>query len=146
MARGQITIGWVGDSRRYWVASGTAGLLTHDHSWLNQVVDAGEMTEAVALRSPQAHALTHCLGALEQQEGESAPVPSVVSFQPPPTASLILCTDGLWNYAPEPEAIAMLIAEFAPDADALTVARGLVDFALDRGGQDNVTAAVSLLP
>ena len=57
----RLTIGWVGDSRAYWVPTeGPPELLTHDHSWVNETVDRGEMTEAEALQQPLAHALTRC--------------------------------------------------------------------------------------
>jgi len=144
-AKGRIAVGWVGDSRAYWLTPSGAGLLTHDHSWVNQVVDSGEMSEADALQAPLAHALTHCLGALEQQEGGSAPEPSVATFEPAGPCRLILCSDGLWNYAPEAGALAGLVHSFPAEVDALGIARGLVDYALDCGGQDNVTAAVAFV-
>jgi serine/threonine protein phosphatase PrpC len=150
-SRGTVTVGWVGDSRAYWAGRSDgglpgAGLLTRDHSWVNEVVDRGELSEAEALRSPHAHALTHCLGPLEQAAGEAAPEPSVVTFTPPPGCCLLLCSDGLWNYAPHPEQIAGLVQGAPPGASAQAVAGMLVEHALARGGHDNVTAAVAFLP
>ena len=49
-----LTVGWVGDSRAYWFSLDGANLLTRDHSWVNEMVDAGEMTEEEALHSKQA--------------------------------------------------------------------------------------------
>jgi serine/threonine protein phosphatase PrpC len=143
--RGQVTLGWVGDSRAYWVAPSGAGLLTRDHSWVTEVVDHGEMDEATALRSPGAHALTHCLGPLEEAMGDGAPEAAVATFQPPPGCRLVLCSDGLWNYAAGAAEIAALVGQTAPDASAAAIAQSLVAYALTRGGQDNVTAAVALL-
>ena len=51
--RGQlVSLGWVGDSRAYIIASARAQQCTMDHSWLNEVVDAGTTSLADALRSP----------------------------------------------------------------------------------------------
>jgi serine/threonine protein phosphatase PrpC len=54
----------------------------------------------------------------------------------------VLCTDGLWGCVNEPWQLAEVIHRQPPEADALAVARALVDHALARGGHDNVTAAV----
>jgi PPM family protein phosphatase len=56
-----VTIGWVGDSRAY-LLSGAAKLLTRDDSWVNWAVERGDMTEAQAMRSPNAHVIIQCLG------------------------------------------------------------------------------------
>lgn len=138
---GTLTVGWVGDSRAYWMGPGEARLLTRDHSWVNEMVDAGEMTEADALRSKQAHAITRCLGPLNGDPPDDVPVPSVVSLTPPPGGLLLVCSDGLWNYAPAPADLAALIRQ-APAGDALGLSRRLVEFALAQGGRDNITAAV----
>jgi serine/threonine protein phosphatase PrpC len=50
----------------------------------------------------------------------------------------LLCSDGLWNYLPD----AADIARFCSDADPTAAARALTEFALDAGGQDNITVAV----
>src|SRR5262249_19119656 len=63
VCEGGATIGGVGDSRAYWVNGERVQQLTHDHSWLNEVVVAGDMSLEEARRSPQAHALTRWLGA-----------------------------------------------------------------------------------
>ena len=116
-------------------------LLTRDHSWVNEMVDAGEMTEAEALRSKQAHAITRCLGPLNGEPPDDVPVPSVVTLPAPPGGLLLVCSDGLWNYAAAPDELAALIRS-SPDGDALALCRHLVDFALVQGGRDNITAAV----
>jgi serine/threonine protein phosphatase PrpC len=54
----------------------------------------------------------------------------------------VLCSDGLWNYLPEAASMAELISSQPAEADALARARSLVEFALERGGHDNITVAV----
>ena len=52
--------------------------------------------------------------------------------------TLLLCSDGLWNYLPE----AADIARFCSGVDPAAAARALTDFAIQAGGNDNITVAV----
>ncbi len=128
------TIGWLGDSRAYWVSPNGSCQLTRDDSWLNDVVSMGEMSEAEAGKSPQAHAITKWIGAdaVNMQ-------PSIVSFNIPDSGYLLLCTDGFWNYIGEATQINTLVNL---GADTLTVSQSLVEFALRSGGRDNISVAV----
>ena len=136
---GKVTVGWVGDSRAYWIGQNAASLLTRDHSWANAVVAAGEMTAEQAEASPQAHAITRWIGA---DAGENAAV-EVIERALPGSGTLLLCTDGLWNYAPSPDVLlSVMQTAGAGDADAVTTARRLVEFATAKGGHDNITAIV----
>ena len=141
---GVATIGWVGDSRAYWFAPGVSHPLTHDHSWINDVVDAGEMTEEEASSAPGAHAITRCLGVPDaDNEDGGATQPSILRFPIPGAGRLLLCSDGLWNYAPHADQIAALLAQQPPDADAVTVSRALVAYANAQGGRDNITVVIA---
>jgi serine/threonine protein phosphatase PrpC len=138
VAGGVATIGWVGDSRAYWIDDDGAWPLTRDHSWQNEVVSAGEMTAEQAAKAPNAHAITEWIGP-----DASGFEPGITSRRLNGPGTLLLCTDGLWNYAATPgEMTALLRTRDAPGNDALTLARSLVAYALERGGQDNVTVAV----
>ncbi|MBD2777407.1 protein phosphatase 2C domain-containing protein [Iningainema sp. BLCCT55] len=128
------TIGWLGDSRAYWISPHCVQQLTKDDSWLNDVVSVGEMSEVEARKSPHAHAITRWLGA-DAENSE----PSIVNFQIPGSGHLLLCTDGLWNYTPE---LLQLEAIVNGDKDAVAVARRLVQFALSSGGHDNISVAI----
>ena len=133
------TIGWLGDSRAYWLAA-ESKQLTIDDSWLNDMVSSGEMSEAEALRSPNAHAITNWLGA----DVRDIAKPSIINFPIPSQGYLLLCTDGLWNYAPETSQILALVQQ-SGFKDAATISRYLVDFAQSQGGHDNITVAVLYL-
>ena len=113
--------------------------LTSDHSWLAEVVASGEMNAIEAEKSPQAHAITRWLGA-----DAALPIDlSVLTFRFPRSGTLLLCSDGLWNYAQISEEIAALVAGAeAVNCSALSVSRSLVEFALSKGGHDNITAIV----
>jgi serine/threonine protein phosphatase PrpC len=138
-----VTLCWLGDSRAYWLAAGpdaASQRLTRDDSVAGEMVAAGLMSEADALALPQAHVVTGWVGA-----DLSDAAPHVARFEPPGPGVLLLCSDGLWNYQPE----AVKLAELAlPQAltDPLGTAGGLVTFALDAGGVDNVTVVLAPFP
>lgn len=141
MAGGLLVVGWVGDSRVYWVPddrTGPPARLTEDDSWAAQMVAAGLMNEAEAYADERAHAITGWLGA-DSYELE----PHTASFKPDRPGLVVVCTDGLWNYAESAEEMA---AAVPPEAyrQPLHGAQVLVGHALDGGGHDNVT--VALLP
>lgn len=135
---GLLTVGWVGDSRAYWVPDDRAGAarLTEDDSWAAQMVANGLMSEAEAYADARAHAITGWLGA-DAYELE----PHTASFEPDRPGVVVVCTDGLWNYA---ESAAEMAATVPADARTrpLTGARSLVEHALAGGGHDNVTVAL----
>ena len=58
---------------------------------------------------------------------------------------LVVCSDGLWNYFPEPDDIADLIRTAPADADARTLAWDLVHHAIAAGGRDDITVAIARL-
>ena len=131
-----VTIGWAGDSRAYWLGAGGPNLLTVDHSWAQEQVAAGVMTVEAAEADRRAHAITRWLGADAPED-----IPQVVTFRPAGAGRLLLCSDGLWNYASTADELAELAAT-APDQTPISVARALTDIAVERGGRDNITVAV----
>ncbi|GHE84572.1 hypothetical protein GCM10018772_04460 [Streptomyces fumanus] len=140
---GLLVVGWVGDSRVYWVPVDRAAppaRLTEDDSWAAQMVAAGLMNEAEAYADERAHAITGWLGA-DAYELE----PHTASFKPDRPGVVVVCTDGLWNYAEAAEEMAGIVPLDAV-ARPLHSARVLVGHALDGGGHDNVTVAVVPFP
>lgn len=134
-----VTVGWVGDSRAYWLAGDGGQPLTEDDSWAGQMVASGAMTEEEAERHPNAHVITAWLGA---DAGELDP--HVRTFTPEGPGVVLVCSDGLWNYYPE---AADLLAS-APSAASrpLEAARTLTGLANDAGGRDNITVVVIPFP
>ena len=140
---GLLIVGWVGDSRAYWVPvdrTSPPARLTEDDSWAAQMVAAGLMNEAEAYADERAHAITGWLGA-DAYELE----PHTASFKPDRPGVVVVCTDGLWNYAEGAEEMAEVIPADAADRP-LHSAQVLVGHALDGGGHDNVTVAVVPFP
>ncbi|MFD9130222.1 PP2C family protein-serine/threonine phosphatase [Kitasatospora sp. NPDC059571] len=137
---GLVTIGWVGDTRAYWIPddreSAEPYRLTEDDSWAARMVSAGLMAEAEAYADPRAHAITGWLGADAEEL-----LPHTVSFTPHVPGVVLVCTDGLWNYA---EAATDLAGVVRTDArtEPLAAAQALVAYAVGAGGHDNITVAV----
>lgn len=130
----RVILGWAGDSRAYgFLPGGSQGrLLTRDDSWQQGAIDAGLSPEA-AERDPRAHAITQCLGTRD-----AAPVPHVESVDLREGESLLLCSDGLWNYFPDPGQIGASLA----GGSALSVCEELASRANAAGGRDNITIAL----
>ncbi|WP_405993249.1 PP2C family serine/threonine-protein phosphatase [Streptomyces sp. NBC_00986] len=138
-----LVVGWVGDSRAYWIPvdrSSPPARLTEDDSWAAQMVAAGLMSEAEAYADERAHAITGWLGA-DAYELE----PHTASFKPDRPGVVVVCTDGLWNYAESAEEMAEIVPADAA-VRPLHSAQVLVGHALDGGGHDNVTVAVVPFP
>ncbi|MBC3993096.1 serine/threonine-protein phosphatase, partial [Streptomyces sp. AC563] len=143
VASGILTVGWIGDSRAYWVPDDRAtpaARLTEDDSWAAQMVAAGLLSEQEAYADERAHAITGWLGA-DAYEIE----PHTAAFKPDRPGVVVVCTDGLWNYA---ESAPEMAAAVPPDARVrpMDSARKLVGHALEGGGHDNVTVAVVPFP
>jgi serine/threonine protein phosphatase PrpC len=134
---GEIVVGWVGDSRAYWIGIDAAQQLTVDDSWAVEQVAAGLLTLEQASRDPRVHAITHWIGA----DAPDRP-PRVVTLRPRYRGRLIVCSDGLWNYAPTPAELGALIGALPAGTAPAAIARSLTDTALARGGHDNITVAV----
>ncbi|MBV8217569.1 MAG: protein phosphatase 2C domain-containing protein [Solirubrobacterales bacterium] len=134
---GDITVGWVGDSRAYWFDADDARQLTSDDSFAEEGIAKGLLTPEQAAKSPFLHSITHWVGP----DAPERP-PRLVELSPERPGRLVLCTDGLWNYAPSARELGGLIDGLPPGAAPAAVARSLADMANDRGGHDNITVAV----
>jgi PPM family protein phosphatase len=132
-----IAIGNVGDSRAYWLPQppDTAQLLTVDDSVAQELITAGASAESEAVQRG-AHTLTRWLGVdAEPMPWSESNVQTITVTGP---GSLLLCSDGLWNYLPD----AADIARFCTGADPAAAARALTEHALQAGGHDNITVVV----
>lgn len=139
----RVTVGWIGDSRAYWISDSGCQQLTHDHSWLNEAI-AGGMSREEAEKNKLSHAITRSLGAADDGTDPGVEAPEMRTLNITGKGTLVVCSDGLWNYLKNEEHLRSLIAQTA-QADALTAARKLVTFAREAGGHDNITAVVAYL-
>jgi PPM family protein phosphatase len=131
------TIGWLGDSRAYWIAPEKSRQLTQDDSWMRDAIESGTYTTAEAEASPYAHAIVRWLGADTADDGK----PNLTTFAIPSNGYLLLCTDGLWNYTPDPAYLYHTLKQ-SPAPDPIEIVRHLIGYANQQGGQDNITVAV----
>lgn len=119
----------VGDSRAYHIGSAGICTLTRDHSWVQDMLESGEITEEEARNHPHRNLITRALGteeevlcdtfAKELHDGEW----------------LILCSDGLVNTVSDQEMLYEVIHE--PDTDSCL--DRLLHIAVQRGAPDNIT-------
>jgi protein phosphatase len=126
-------IAHLGDSRAYRFHGGTLTQLTRDHTLLAVLLERGLINDATARAYPDRHVLAKGLGmGLEM-------LPEVVSTPLTPEDLLVLCSDGLTKML-EDRDIAAILAE--AQLDPRRACDHLVEEALDRGGEDNVTVIV----
>lgn len=132
-----VTVGWLGDSRAYWIdEAGNAQQLTTDHSWAHEQVADGLMTVEEANADRRAHTITRWLGDDAHELKPEITTHSATSGQ------LLLCSDGLWNYADTDDAMTAQL-EAQAGGSPLVLAQNLVHFALESGGHDNTTVALA---
>lgn len=136
----QMTVGWVGDSRAYFVGATRTWQLSWDDTWAADQVAMGRLSENQAAKDPRGRFLTKWLGG-DQDEEESGP--SVRTFEMESSGLVLLCTDGFWNYLASTDRLGDMVKELGSEATPMAVARFLVDFARDAGGHDNVTVAAA---
>jgi serine/threonine protein phosphatase PrpC len=134
---GEIVIGWVGDSRAYWVDDDGARQLTVDDSFAEEGVTKGLLTPEQAAKSPFLHAITNWVGPNAPERP-----PHTAVLRPDRRGRLVLCTDGMWNYTADIDELDRLFEALPSDASPAEVARALTDTALAAGGHDNITVAV----
>ncbi|MCO5296089.1 MAG: protein phosphatase 2C domain-containing protein [Fimbriimonadaceae bacterium] len=119
----------VGDSRIYRVRGGEGAMLTHDHTWVDEAIRTGMITEAEAETHPYRHVLTRAIGT----EGET--VPDIERWELREGDRFLLCSDGLTNHVNDAQ-IAQTLAAYSPSEAVWR----LVAAALAGGGSDNCTA------
>ena len=120
----------IGDSRVYLYdkSEGSLKRVTHDHSTVQQHVDAGVTSESIARRSAHKHELTRALGVGETIAADV----SVESFSD--QSIFLLCSDGLTDVVSE-----SLMTNVLKEHSLALVGRLLLGQAKTLGGQDNVS-------
>lgn len=127
-----IAIAHVGDSRAYLLHDGTLIRVTRDHSYVEELVDAGEITADEARVHPNRSVITRALGS------DPAMYADHFSLNIEEGDRLILCSDGLSSMIPDGE-----IENIATQSSTAQICTdNLVDAALAAGGSDNCTVVV----
>ena len=135
----RVDLAGLGDCRAYWVQDGRAEQVTVDDSWATEQLEAGTMTAEQVWADRRAHVITRWLGV----DGDPAWQPRLWTLSPDGPGWLVACSDGLWNYLGDAEA---LIAAIAGRSDKAETARALIEHANTSGGHDNITVVVADWP
>jgi PPM family protein phosphatase len=136
---GKAEVAHVGDSRLYLLRGGEIQRITRDHSLVQQMLDAGLLSEAQAAVHPDINRITRALGMFPVVDVEVRPTPLLLL----PGDVLLLCSDGLTDML-EDDALVTNVRETLGSGPELTCQR-LIDAANARGGHDNITVQVLLV-
>lgn len=128
----QVALANVGDSRIYLARSGTFRQLSVDHSYVQELVTEGLITEEEARVHPRRNIVTRALGIDDRVAVDSWLIPLFSGDR------FILCSDGLVDEVPTAD-IAAIVAE---QREPQIIADALVALAKRNGGRDNITVVV----
>ena len=129
---GRVHYGWVGDSRIYYVTKSGITQLSRDQSYVQQLVNSGQITREEAEHHPQKNEILNALGIPTMTPPELSPTP----ITPEPGSVFVLCSDGLSGMVSDE------IIETIVNNSNMTLqhkADSLVNRANENGGLDNIT-------
>lgn len=129
--RDTVYIANVGDSGLFCITGDEINKLTRDHSYVQTLVDKGEITEKEAREHPNKNVIMRAIGTDEQVR------PDFFKIYPDKKIFL-LCSDGLSGYVEESQMLSAVVHSQRPD----TAVRKLVELANKAGGGDNITAII----
>ena len=127
---GKAYIGHVGDSRIYRIRNELIRKLTHDHSYVEKLVNDGTISKEEASHHPKKNMLTKALGCKAFLE------PDVTVKTINKNDTILMCSDGLTNMLEEKEIYEIIKEDYKLAADKL------INMANEKGGYDNITAIV----
>ena len=128
----QIALGHVGDSRAYLHRDGELTQLTHDHTFVQTLIDEGRLTEEESRYHPHRNLILKALDGQREAEPDLFVVPLEAGDR------LLLCSDGVSGVL-DPERIADVLGTGSPDFAAVELVRA----SLEAGSSDNVTCVVA---
>jgi len=126
----RVTLVHVGDSRAYLLRDAELRRLTDDHSWVQEQVNAGILSEEEARTHPLKNVVTRALGGGPHVSVDLIEIPIGDGDR------YLLCSDGLTGMVSDEE----IHAALASGRPLEQVVRGLIDLANELGGVDNITA------
>lgn len=129
----QLILGHIGDSRCYRWRKGTLAQITHDHSLLQEQLDAGLITPEQAVGSANRNLVTRALGI------ESTAMLEVNEYLVEPGDLYLMCSDGLTDMVGDTDLAAILSGDVALDI----LATRLIERANACGGRDNISVLLA---
>ncbi|MBT1162237.1 protein phosphatase 2C domain-containing protein [Bifidobacterium sp. SO1] len=134
LVAGHWVLAHIGDSRAYLLRDGKLTRMTHDHSYVQHLIDMGRITEAEAKNHPQRNVVMRVLGDFDID-----PRPDIAIRKAHPADRWLLCSDGLCGVL-EDSTIEQVMADCTDQEEC---AQRLVGMALKAGSTDNVTAVIA---
>ena len=128
----KIAVAHIGDSRAYLLRDGTLTQITHDHSFVQSLIDEGRITEEEAEGHPQRSLVTRVLTGQPEDEPDLAMREAHIGDR------YLLCSDGLSGFVARDTIQEILLKAQPPGATAEL----LVELALHAGAPDNVTCLI----
>ena len=128
----RVAVVHVGDSRGYLLRAGELTRITHDHTYVQTLIDAGRISEDEAAVHPRRSLIMRAIDGLQPAD------PDLSVIEARPGDRFLLCSDGLTGVVSDEELRTILSTS---DPTATVIA--LVDLALARGAPDNVTVVVA---
>lgn len=128
----KLAVAHVGDSRVYLLHHGCLVRLTHDHSFVEELVDAGEITADEARVHPKRSYITRALGSDPNMYADHFTIDVTIQDR------VIICSDGLSSMIEDSQIEALAVSSAHPQ----NCADNLVAAALQAGGYDNVSVVV----
>lgn len=126
-------LGHVGDSRAYLVRGNKIYQLTKDHSWVEEQVERGILTEEEAERHEWRNLVTRALGT------RPTVAPDMIELEVKRGDVFVLSTDGLHGLVTPEE----ILAEVKRTRNRQANVEALLALANERGGPDNITAVIA---
>ena len=127
---GSGTLAHVGDSRAYRLRDGQLERLTRDHSWVEEQIRVGALSESAARQHPWRNIVTRALSGSDDLEVD------VKEVSLKPGDRLLLCSDGVFTVLDDDQISEVL----RRDTDLDSLCHALIQGANDGGGPDNATA------
>jgi protein phosphatase len=127
-----LKISHVGDSRAYLIRNKKISRITKDQTYIQSLLDNGEITESEAKTHPQRSLL------LQAIDGITESIPVITSIEIFDNDKIVLCSDGLTNVVTDEE-----ILEIVNQFDYVGAVSALIEKALENGGPDNITVVVA---
>ncbi len=132
----QMTIGHVGDSRAYVINDNEAKVITRDHTFVERLLELGEVTQEEASIHPQRHVLYRAIGQGDALKAD------VFTHPTPHGGKLLLCSDGLWGVVSDDDILDIVTHASNPQE----ACDRLVHAAILGGGPDNISTVLVQFP
>lgn len=129
----KVTFAHIGDSRVYLYSKGEINPLTKDHSYVNVLLDSGEINEEQARTHPRKNMLMKAIGT------EISIDPDILTVTVRPEEFMLICSDGLSNMVSAEQMVHVLQSEATLQAKVET----FIELANEQGGEDNISLIIS---